>query len=556
MVVLKKVVSIRLYGPFDCRLANGKSSLPLGVKASAVLALLVSAPNGARTRAWLQHTLWPLSGQQHGRASLRQALTKLRKSFGDDFDRLFTTDNQKIAIDLLEVEFVGTSDDGEFLEGFDIQGADEFEAWLRRRRQKSDALPPFPSARAEPVKLIQSKLLPVLAVVPLVVLDKSPETAMLGDLIASDISRHVSHSNSFGVLSHLSCRSTEIQGADFFRLRKSFGVDFLVSGHVRFAGNRVCMDIDVVEVQTARIIASNRFDDALENLLEGESGVFPQIRGFLNEAAHRNAVESCADRDATDLEGHSLLMSAIVLMHRQDIRSVRSSKAQLDQVLERFPSSSLALAWNAYWHVLFVAQGWSSDLRGDAELAMKFSQSAVTCNPLCTFSRVILGLVQFQLQRNFDAATETFHLATQENPNNALGWLMHGNMLAFSGQGEDAVRYTTRARHLSPKDPAQYLFETISATAHLAAEQYEQALDLVDASLKINPNHLSSLRTKIIALHFLDQSDEAEAFSKQLLDRDPEMTVGKYLANHAAAKFDTGKKWAEALGASGVPREL
>ena len=48
--------------------------------------MLATAPEGTRTRAWLQDMLWGRSGHEHGRASLRRALTDLRGLFGEDFN--------------------------------------------------------------------------------------------------------------------------------------------------------------------------------------------------------------------------------------------------------------------------------------------------------------------------------------------------------------------------------------------------------------------------------------------------------------------------------------
>ena len=107
-------------------------------KQCAMLALLATAPNGKRTRPWLQDTLWSLSGPDLGRASLRRALSDLRQRLGDVFAEIFEVTNDAIRLRLDRIEVIGTPADGAFLEGIDIP-EEGFEDWLTQQRQAATA---------------------------------------------------------------------------------------------------------------------------------------------------------------------------------------------------------------------------------------------------------------------------------------------------------------------------------------------------------------------------------------------------------------------------------
>ena len=73
-------LQIRLLGPFEARLDAGP---PLGFptrKAEALLAVLATKPGVRHGRAHLATLLWPESGEQQARGSLRQTLNLLRKT--------------------------------------------------------------------------------------------------------------------------------------------------------------------------------------------------------------------------------------------------------------------------------------------------------------------------------------------------------------------------------------------------------------------------------------------------------------------------------------------
>ena len=73
---------IRLHGAFVCSGPKG-TTFVLGAKQQAILAILATSPDGVRTRSFLQSTLWSAVAQEQAAASLRTALSTLRKTLGD-----------------------------------------------------------------------------------------------------------------------------------------------------------------------------------------------------------------------------------------------------------------------------------------------------------------------------------------------------------------------------------------------------------------------------------------------------------------------------------------
>lgn len=108
-------------------------------KGIAMLAMLATARQTERSRTWLQEKLWGTRDSAQVKASLRRELANLKKAFGKYSDciiannRSIKLDTRKIDIDVIDDPSAG-SQDGEFLEGLDIPGEEEFEDWLRETR--------------------------------------------------------------------------------------------------------------------------------------------------------------------------------------------------------------------------------------------------------------------------------------------------------------------------------------------------------------------------------------------------------------------------------------
>jgi tetratricopeptide (TPR) repeat protein len=221
--------------------------------------------------------------------------------------------------------------------------------------------------------------------------------------------------------------------------------------------------------------------------------------------------------------------------------------------VERAPHLSFLHAWLAQWYVLSIQQGWSTDLAKDTMIASDLTQRALDLNPNCSFSLTIDGFVENNLRKRFDVSTERFDQALDIDPNNAYAWLLKGTLHAFMDEGEKAVELTQHARRLSPLDPQKYFFDSLAATACLSNRDFENALRLAELSISQNKYHTSTLRVRTIALQSMGETTRAAEAARQLLAREPNLTIGTYLHKHPAARFQTGRDWAKALEEAGVP---
>lgn len=131
---------LRLAGPVVLRRPDG-AEVPLrSAKQVGLLALLGTGRELRRTRAELQDKLWSRSDPERGAASLRQALSGLRRQLGDDAD-LIIASTRTVALDpdrvtvSLELPAAALTGRAEFAEGLEIEDP-EFEDWLRDRRSE------------------------------------------------------------------------------------------------------------------------------------------------------------------------------------------------------------------------------------------------------------------------------------------------------------------------------------------------------------------------------------------------------------------------------------
>ena len=253
------------------------------------------------------------------------------------------------------------------------------------------------------------------------------------------------------------------------------------------------------------------------------------------------------------LKSYTLLLGAIALMHRLSRSDFEKARHLLDALIERASRQAIPQAWLAEWHVLRVQQGWSPDPEQDARMALQCTARALDTDPMCSLALAVDGLVHTNLLKRLDIAEERYDRATETNPSNSLAWLLKGTLHSFKGEGPPAVRCTQRALKLSPLDPHRYFYDSLAATAHLAAHQFERALKLAERSLRANRTHTSTLRALVVAQWQLGHHEDARRTLQDLLRLEPSLTVSGWLERSPSAPYDIGKEWAEIFRQIGVP---
>src|SRR5215217_5554297 len=174
----QKRLSLRLLGPPEVSLQE--LSLRFGIKKQLALLCYLAAEGGRRHhRRELAELLWPRSDERHARADLRSVLSRLRQSLGEE-GRMLLKDGELLGVEPTQLELdtealetavslarretslAGASSAaaaavgrreligrlrgdlgfyrGEFMEGFSIEDAPEFELWVEGERTKWRAL--------------------------------------------------------------------------------------------------------------------------------------------------------------------------------------------------------------------------------------------------------------------------------------------------------------------------------------------------------------------------------------------------------------------------------
>ena len=548
MQVVTKLLELNLFGACIVRSIGAVPYEITGAKHRALFALLATAPFGRRTRSYLQDTLWGTSCFDNGRQSLRRALSDIKALMGPEYEALLAVNNAEISLDLSRVHFIGRPGGGEFLEGLDIRD-NEFNDWLRGIRQSPEQLFSLNSPSSQPPP---QSILPTIAVLPFRLVQGDPLHGVLGDWLAEEICRSLSRSNLLAVISHLSARELATSKIELHRVQEVLGVNYCVAGSLRVAGDQAVLDADFIDAISGRILWTRQFTGRISDFVSAQSPAVTEVVRAIGQTIASEAVIHVQGRSVAALADHELLVAGVGLMHQLKLNSFARSRALIEEAIRRAPRAAEAHAWLGEWYVTAVFNGWSTDRERDTQMAQDCTARALDIEPENSFCLTMDGVVSNNLLMRMDVASQRFDAALSRNPNEAMAWLSSSVLFAYRDDGAEAVARAETAIRRSPLDPFGYFFESLAATAYLAAEDYARTLELADRSLAKNDRHLSTLRVRICALHHLGRDAEARKAAAELMRRQPDFTVTNYRQNHPAADFKIGKNVVSALLAAGI----
>jgi TolB-like protein len=522
-----KDFKIQLLGPLSIIDANGTECTPKSKKAQALLAMLCTARNGRRTRAWLQANLWSNSAASQASGSLRNSLHELRTIIGHE---ILTSDRSVAQIDLtrLDIDLKSLSSldwlnsvsaGSEFLEGIDIID-DAFNAWLQEQRQYWSQRAEMQnntvveaSPEPEPLSLIApSSELPdwslSLTVLPLE--NKSGDESNLYAChgLSEDLIQNLQRLRWLPVVgSAASFVFNNHNGSQGAAIADGMGAHYFVDGALSLQNNARVGYFRLCEAETARVIWSEGYD--LEPLLAGNgiSSVFDEIVSAIERSVAISMQRRVMESDNRDEAFNDQIWRGRWHLARLTKQDSELAHRHFAQALTLKRHSSEALVQMAFWHLW---KTWvSRDDESGLHMAETFARQAVELDPDDGRCYAVIGIAE-AWRRNHESAIGFLSQAVELNPNLAIAYHQLGSALNHADRPEDAVMPIRQAIKYSPRDQLDFAFQTEMAVALARLSDYEEAYVRASRALMLKPRYWYAHLVRLLIAHRLEDGARIE----------------------------------------------
>lgn len=500
----------KMVGPFRIILRDGTDITPSSELRRAVLAVIVTAEDQTCTRRELISLFWASSEPKKANASLRSALSELRKDLCALGEDCIAADRYSVRLKPRAIAPVlgGTHQRTSFLSGMDldIRGAEGFEQWLRAHRELPD------SSNHDPL----DEELPILLASPA----KSDELAIgLMPCQSPDPNPSYAEINAEGVIDQFVDLLLEVLPIKLFDYRDFLG-PVLAQGRAFQDGNGPkfvlqprldvrsgIINLRLVQFSTQEVVWKGdlqlSFEGSVNNAISEQIKVVERLQNFLIVT--------------TNVDEEEILSpyQALLAMFRMDV-------SELDGLANRI-QDAIALedrpiyhALSCYLATLYQGERMSLAVDKQAEGLRDAARRAAQMDQFSHFNMSMAGYAMTYLLGEIDLGLDLTSQAVEVAPNQAFCWDHFALCLFSKGDFDAAFKAATKAQALGRHSPIRYTYDTTAAIVAFARGDYQSAAQFGNRALFRMPKYVPALRYTTSALSHLNKIGDSSRLARQL----------------------------------------
>jgi adenylate cyclase len=349
----------------------------------------------------------------------------------------------------------------------------------------------------------------------------------LADGIVEAITAALSCIRSFFVIARSSAFTYKGRATNARDIGKELGVAYLLEGSVQKAGNRLRIIVQLIETEGGAHVWSSRFDGAIEDFFDLEDRITEQVAGALQPSIRIAEIERSRRKRPQDLGSYDFTMRA--MPHVWALEKEESAKALelLEKALAIDPKYPLALSLAGWCHAQRAVYNWVDDIAGSQVKARSLAERAAEMSSDDPIILAVLGTVH-TFVRSYGTARVLLERAVALDPNGAWAWTRLGWLETYTDQPQKAIGHFERALRLSPIDPMNFNNYVGIGSAHIVAQEYDEAAAFYRRALEERPNASWIYRNLASSLSGAGRVEEAKQAFAELMRRYPDLTISKF----------------------------
>ena len=326
------------------------------------------------------------------------------------------------------------------------------------------------------------------------------------------------------------------KAVDLKQIGRDLNVRYVLEGSVQRGGNRMRVNVQLIDAETGNHLWAERFDKPLADLFDMQDEIVARLAAALDAqlvAAEARHAEQAPNPDSMDhyFQGLAWLNKGM----SSDI--VAQARGFFDRALAADPGNIDALVGSALADVVESALSFVTDPTALFAAAEAKLTKAVSSVPDHARGHMLLAYVEIQTKRAAQGIAECQHaLALDRNLAQAHSFIGFGKI--FIGRAEETEAHVAEALRLSPRDTMAYRWMTHAGIAKTHLRHWEQAVAWFRRSIEANRNFPHPHFVLGAALAQLGRLDEARSAVKAGLALDPSFTVSRFRANVATRSDD------------------
>jgi len=338
------------------------------------------------------------------------------------------------------------------------------------------------TAAGTPAQMAAAGEPPSIAVLPFVNMSADADNEYFSDGIAEELLNVLVRVSALQVASRTSSFAYKGKNLPLSQVARELGVNHILEGSVRKAGNRVRITAQLIDADSDRHLWSDTYERELDDIFEIQEEISDNIVAALKVALNVDEISAMErlQRPTTNPEAYELYLEGRFLWRKRMEENIRGAIDLLQQAVDLDPDfakahEALAAAW-------VVLPAWSNaDVGESLNKAVGQANQALMLDPGLAEARAIRAHYAAFNRRILDALIE-YEAAIASEPRNAGVRQWYAESLTEAGYLETAMEEIDEAYQLDPAAPiinnVYSMIATIKGDDDVAIEHMNKALQL------------------------------------------------------------------------------
>jgi TolB-like protein/class 3 adenylate cyclase len=376
-----------------------------------------------------------------------------------------------------------------------------------------------------------------MVVLPFANIGGDPEQEHFVDGVTESLTTDLSQLRGAVVIGRNTAFTFKGKPHDLKTIGRELNVRYVLEGSVQRAGDRMRVNVQLVDAATGSHLWAERFDKPLGDLFDTQDEIVARLSNDVAAqvtAAEARRAKQAPTPDATDfiLQGVALWAKGITITNLVEARRL------FERALALKPEDIRARIWVANVDIAGAVSFLPDDRVARFAAAESALSEALCLDPQNAVAHVCLGIVQINTDRATQGIRECERaLELDQNLLSAHGHIGYAKILL--GKADDTEAHILEALRLSPRDMHVYLWYMVAGAAKLYLGNEEEALPWLRRSIEVNRNFAYSRFLLATVFARLGRTQEARSEGLAGLALNPAFTVSRARAAWTQTSHNT-----------------
>jgi TolB-like protein/Tfp pilus assembly protein PilF len=331
-----------------------------------------------------------------------------------------------------------------------------------------------------------------IAILPFQNLSDEKENAYFADGIQDDILTNLSKISELRVISRTSVMQYRGEARNIREIGKALGVSNILEGSVRRSGNKVRLNVQLIDANTDEHLWANDYDRDVTDVFAIQTDLAQKIASELRAKLSPSERAQMTRKPTENGEAYLAFVQAHNLSCAfEDFDKLKQGEQLYERAIELDPKFALAMARYSQLESWILHDRERTVER--REKARTLSERALQLQPDLPEAHLALGFSYYYGDNDFDAALKEFEIARLGLPNESEVYLAIGAIQRRQGKWAQSTANLEKAVSLNPKD----IWSLQNLTFNYAMlRNYDAAYQTIDRALALDPTGLEPLEVK------------------------------------------------------------